>query len=134
MIFAYDYPLLGLIWSMLLFFLLIAWIMTLFHVIADVFRSDDLGGFSKAIWLLFMLFLPFLGVLVYLIARGDKMAKRSIAAAQSQEAAFKDYVQQAAGTDGTNGPADQLHKLADLHKAGSISDAEFAAGKAKILN
>lgn len=131
MIFAYDYPLLGLMWSMLVFFLLIAWVMTLFHVIADVFRDKDKGGAAKAFWLLFILFLPFLGVLVYLIANGDKMASRSIAAAQSQEAAFKDYVQQAAGTDG---PADQLHKLADLHKSGSISDAEFAAGKAKILN
>lgn len=115
---------------MLWFFLLIAWVMTVFQVILDVFRSDDMGGVTKAVWLVFVLLLPFLGVFIYLISRGDKMAQRSIAAAQDQEAAFRSYIQQAAATDG---PADQLHKLAALHTAGSLSDAEFEAGKAKIL-
>lgn len=130
MILAYDYPLLSLIWSILWFFLLVAWLMTVFHVIADVFRSHDLGGVAKAVWLLFVLFLPFLGVLAYLIFRGDKMAQRSIDNAQASEAAFRNYVQHAAGGDG---PADQLEKLAALHAAGTISDEELKAGKAKIL-
>jgi hypothetical protein len=129
---AYDYPLLGLMWTMLVFFLFFAWIMCLFYVFADIFRSHDMGGFAKFLWILFIIILPFLGVLIYLLARGDKMAEHRMADMQAQDAAFKQYVQQAAGSSG-GGTADQLAQLAQLKDSGAISDAEFQAGKAKIL-
>jgi hypothetical protein len=125
---AYDYPLLGALLSIMWFFLLVVWIMALFHVIADIFRSKDLGGFAKAMWLLFVIVLPFLGVFVYLLARGDSMAAHSIADAQARESAFRSYVQETAGD-----PAGEIQKLAALRDQGVISDAEFEAGKAKIL-
>lgn len=128
---AYDFPLLGLFWSMLWFFLLVAWIMLLFHVTVDIFRSDDLGGFAKALWVTFVVVLPYLGVFVYLIARGQKMAGRQAAAARASDAAMKDYIREAAG--GTSAAA-QIQELADLRDRGVISDAEFEAGKAKALS
>ena len=127
---AYDYPLLGIFWTMLVFFIWIVWILALFHVFADIFRSHDMGGFAKAIWLIFVVFMPFLGVFVYLIARGNKMAEHAAERAQQQNEAMQQYVRQAAGT---SGPADQLTQLASLRDSGTISDAEFQAGKAKIL-
>jgi len=127
---AYDYPLLGLFWTMLWFFLLFVWIMILFHVFADIFRSHDMGGFSKFIWVLFVIILPFLGVLVYLLARGDKMAEHSAQAMQAQQQAMDSYIKQTASAAG---PADQIAQLAALKDSGAISDAEFQAGKAKIL-
>ena len=129
--FAYDYPLLGVFWTMMIWFLWIAWIVVLFRVIADIFRSRDLGGFSKALWVIFVIVVPFLGVLVYLIARGHSMTDRDVQQAQAQEAAFRSYVQDAAATNG--GTADELAKLADLQARGVITDAEFAQQKAKIL-
>jgi hypothetical protein len=128
---AYDYPLLGVFWTFLWFFIWIAWIMLLFKVIFDIFRSHDLGGWGKALWVIFVIVLPFLGVFVYLIARGHSMRDRDIADAQAQQEAFKTYVQQTAGT-GTS-TADELAKLAELKNSGVISDAEFEAQKAKIL-
>ena len=128
---AYDYPLLGVFWTMLWFFIWFVWIMALFRVIIDIFRSHDLGGVSKALWLIFVLLLPFLGVFVYLIARGSKMAQRDIAQAQAHDAAFADYVRQTASTSG--GTADELAKLADLKEKGLLTDDEFAQQKAKIL-
>ena|SRR5436190_671623 len=130
---AYDYPLLGVMWTMLVFFIFFAWIMCLFHVFADIFRSHDMGGFAKFVWVLFIIIVPFLGVLVYLLARGDKMAEHRLADMQAQDQAFKQYVQQAAGSGGGGGPADQLAQLASLRDQGAISEAEFQAGKAKIL-
>jgi hypothetical protein len=130
MSFAYEYPLLSVFVSMMWFFLFVIWIMILFRVFADVFRSHDMGGFAKTLWIIFVILVPFLGVLVYVLARGDHMAKRDIEDAQAQEAAFQSYVKQTAGTTGT---ADELSKLAALRDAGQITDAEFAAGKAKIL-
>jgi type VI protein secretion system component VasK len=130
MITAYDYPLLGFFWTALWFFLLFAWLMALFHVIGDVFRSDDMGGFSKAIWILFVLFMPFLGVFVYLIARGDKMAQHAAESQRAQQAAFQSYVQETAGSSSVG---DQIAQLASLHDSGAITDAEFETGKAKIL-
>lgn len=127
---AYDYPLLGLLWTTLWFFLLVIWIMTLFHVLGDVFRSRDMGGFAKAIWLLFVIVFPFLGVFVYLVARGDNMARHAAEDRHAAEQAATQYIRQAAGTAG---PADQIAQLVALHDAGKISDAELAAGKAKIL-
>jgi hypothetical protein len=131
MITAYDYPLLGFFWSMLWFFLLFAWLMALFYVLMDIFRSHDMGGFAKAIWILFVLFLPFLGVFVYLIARGDKMTEHAREQQQAQEAAFKSYVQE---TTASSGPADQLAQLAQLRDSGAITEAEYESGKAKILS
>jgi hypothetical protein len=127
----YDYPVLGLFWTMLMFFLWFAWIVLLFRVIADIFRSRDMGGGGKAFWAIFVVVLPFLGVFVYLIARGHSMAERDITQAQAQDAAFRSYVQDAAGSGGAT--ADQLSKLADLKAQGVITDAEFEQQKAKLL-
>ncbi|HUW04176.1 MAG TPA: SHOCT domain-containing protein [Acidimicrobiales bacterium] len=127
---AYDYPILGLFWTMFIFFLWFAWIMLLFRVFADIFRSHDLGGWSKGLWSIFVLFAPFLGVFVYLIARGHSMAQRDVDAARSNEAEFRSYVQQAAGTGGS---ADEIAKLAELRDSGVLTEAEFADQKAKLL-
>ena len=128
---AYDYPILGVFWTFLIFMLWVVWLIMLFKIFADIFRSRDMGGWGKALWSLFVIFLPFLGVLVYLIARGGSMAERDIADAQAQQAAFDAYVRQTAGSGG--GTADELAKLADLKAKGVISDAEFQAAKAKAL-
>ena len=127
----YDYPFLGLFWSMLVFFLWIAWFFLLFRVIFDIFRSRDLGGWGKALWAIFVILVPFLGVFVYVIARGASMTDRDVADAQAQDAAFKSKVQEAAGSGG--GTADELSKLAELKAQGVITDAEFEQQKAKIL-
>ena len=124
-----DYPLLNAFWTIFVFFLFVFWLFILFRIIMDIFRSHDLGGWGKALWFIFILFLPFLGVLVYLIARGGKMQERDVQMAQQQDEAFKQYVQQAAG----GGTADELAKLADLKAKGTITDAEFDAAKAKLL-
>jgi hypothetical protein len=129
---AYDYPLLGIFWTMLWFFLWFAWIVILIRVFADIFRSHDLGGFAKALWSIFVILVPFLGVFVYLIARGHHMAERDMADAQQREQAFQSYVKEAAGS-GTNSTADELAKLADLKERGVISDAEFQQQKSKLL-
>jgi ABC-type multidrug transport system fused ATPase/permease subunit len=126
-----SYPLLDIFWSMLEIFLFVIWIFLLFTVIFDIFRSHDLGGFAKAIWLLFVIILPFLGILVYLIARGGSMHERSVQQAQAQDKAFKEYVQKTASSGSS---ADELQKLADLKSKGVISDAEFEQQKAKILS
>ena len=131
---AYDYPLLGVFWTMLWFFLWFAWLMLLFRVFADIFRSKDMGGFAKAVWSIFVIFVPFLGVLIYVIARGHKMAERDIADAAQNEAAFRSYVQDAAGSGGGGGTADELAKLADLKAKGVLTDDEFAQQKAKLLS
>ena len=131
MVLAYDYPLLGMFWTFLLFFIWIAWIVVLFRVIFDIFRSKDLGGFAKALWVIFVILVPFLGVLVYLIARGHSMTERDYQEAKSQDQAFQSYVRSAAGTGG--GSADELTKLADLRDKGVITDAEFQQQKAKLL-
>ncbi len=128
---SYTYPLLGVFWTMLWLFLWIAWIFLLIRVFADIFRSHDMGGGAKALWSIFVILVPFLGVFVYLIARGHKMTEHDIANAQEQDAAFRSYVQQTAGT--TTSSADELAKLADLKAKGVLTDAEFAASKAKIL-
>lgn len=128
---AYDYPILGLFWTMLIWFLWIAWFILLFRVIADIFRSDDLGGWGKALWCIFTLLVPFLGVFVYVIARGDSMTNRDIQQARDNEAAFRSYVQQTAGSGGT---ADEIAKLAQLRDDGVISAQEFEQQKAKLLS
>jgi hypothetical protein len=117
--------------SMLYFFLFFIWIWLLIVVFSDIFRSHDMGGFAKALWVIFVIILPYLGVLVYLIARGHKMAEHAQEAAQQQDAAFKQYVQQAAGSSGST--ADELARLAELKANGTITDAEFEQAKAKAL-
>jgi hypothetical protein len=127
---AYDYPILGIFWTMLIWFLWIAWFVLLFRVFADIFRSDDLGGWGKALWCLFTIFVPFLGVLVYLIVRGDSMSHRDVQQAQQREDAFRAYVQETAGSGGT---ADEVAKLAKLRDDGVITAQEFEQQKAKLL-
>jgi Short C-terminal domain/Phospholipase_D-nuclease N-terminal len=127
---AYDYPVMGVFWSMLYFFIFFIWIMLLFRVFADIFRSHDMGGFAKTLWFLFVILVPFLGVFVYVIVRGKSMGERDMAQAQAQNEAFKSYVQQTASSGGT---ADELAKLADLMNTGAITQAEYDAAKAKVL-
>jgi hypothetical protein len=127
---AYDYPLLSVFMSLLWFFLFVLWFWLLITILADVFRSHDLGGFSKTLWVLFVIFLPFLGVFVYLIARGHKMHEHAAADVAASDAAFKQYVRDNAGTTST---ADQLAKLAELRDRGVLTREEFEAQKTKIL-
>jgi hypothetical protein len=129
---SYQYPILDFFLTMLYFFLFIIWIWLLIMVFSDIFRSPDLGGWAKALWSIFIIVIPFLGVFVYLIARGGKMHERAAEQAAAQQQAFDQYVKQAAGTPGESS-ADQLHKLADLKSQGVLTDAEFEAQKAKIL-
>jgi uncharacterized membrane protein YcjF (UPF0283 family) len=128
---ATNYPILDIFLTTLYFFLFIIWIWLLIMVFMDVFRSHDMGGWAKALWVIFIIILPFLGVFVYLIARGGKMHERQAQQAAQQQKAFDQYVKQAAGTSGDS--ADQLAKLADLKSQGVLTDAEFDAQKAKIL-
>ncbi len=128
----YQYPILDFFLTMLYFFLFVIWIWLLIAVFIDIFRSHDMGGWAKALWVIFIIVLPFLGVFVYLIARGGKMHERAGRDAAQQQKAFDEYVRQAAGTPG-NSAADQLSKLANLKSQGVITDAEFDAQKSKIL-
>lgn len=127
---AYDYPLLGALWTMFVFFMWIAWFFLLFRVIGDVFRSQDLSGWGKTAWLVAVLVLPFVGVFAYVIARGDAMGRRDVEQADAQKQAFDAYVRNAAGSGGS---ADELAKLADLRTQGVITEAEFERQKAKVL-
>jgi ABC-type multidrug transport system fused ATPase/permease subunit len=129
---SYQYPILDFFLTMLYFFLFIIWIWLLIMVFTDIFRSHDMGGWAKALWVIFIIILPFLGVFVYLIARGGKMRDRAARDAAQQQRAFDQYVQQTAGTSGGT-TADQLTKLADLKSQGVLSEEEFQAQKAKIL-
>jgi Phospholipase_D-nuclease N-terminal/Short C-terminal domain len=122
-------PLLDLFWTMLWFFLFFTWIWIAVSVLLDIFRSHDLRGLTKAVWVVFVAFLPVLGVLVYLIARGDKMHEHSARMAREREDSFRSYVQDAAGTS----PGDEVAKLARLRDEGVISNEEFERGKAKAL-
>jgi hypothetical protein len=115
--------------TMLWFTCFFIWIWLLISVFVDIFRSHDMGGFAKAIWILFVILLPLLGVLVYLIARGGKMAQHNIDAAKAQDAAMKDYIRQASG----GGTADELERIAGLKDKGVITQTEFDAQKAKLL-
>lgn len=129
---AYTYPLLNIFWSMLVFFGLFAWIWVLITIFTDVFRSRDIGGWGKAGWFLLVLVLPLVGALIYLIARGHSMHERAAREAEEQEVAFRQYVQEAAKSDGRS-TADELSKLAALAEHGTISQREFEEQKAKLL-
>ena len=130
---ASSYPLLNLFWTMAEVFLWVMWISVLIMVFVDIFRSHDLSGWAKALWFLFVLFIPLIGVLVYLIARGGEMTDRATQRAQRQDEAYRSsYIQQAAAS-GPATTADQLAKLADLRDRSVISADEFEREKAKIL-
>jgi hypothetical protein len=118
-------------WSMLYFFLFFIWFWLLIVVFGDIFRSRDLGGLAKALWVIFVIVVPYFGVFVYLIARGRKMSEHAAQAAQAQDAAQRAYIQSAAGAAPST--ADELTRLADLKAQGVISDAEFEQAKAKAI-
>jgi ABC-type multidrug transport system fused ATPase/permease subunit len=121
---------LNVFWSIFIFFLWVMWFWILITVFIDIFRSHDLSGGAKALWFVFVLFIPLIGVLVYLIARGGKMHERAAQQARRQDEEFRAYVQQAAGSQNTT---EQLAKLADLRDRGVITAEEFDREKAKIL-
>ncbi|MET9346926.1 SHOCT domain-containing protein [Streptomyces termitum] len=129
-----DYPLLNVFWTMLWFFLWIMWLFLLFKVITDIFRDHELSGWGKAGWLIFCIVLPYLGVLVYVIARGKGMGVRDAKQAKEAESRFQEYIRQTAGTQGGGGSAtDELARLAELKEKGAITPEEFEKAKAKVL-
>ena len=117
--------------SMLWFFLFFIWIWLLITVFADIFRSPDLGGWAKALWTIFVIVLPYLGVFVYLIARGHKMQEHAVQQAKAQDAAAREYIQSVSG--GSKSAADEVARLAELRDKGVLTDEEFQAAKAKAL-
>ena len=117
-------------WSMLWFFLFFIWIYILIVVFSDIFRSHDLSGWAKALWVIFVIIVPYLGVFVYLIARGHKMAEHAAEAAAAQDAAARQYIQQVTSTSS----AEELEKLARLREQGVIDEAEYQSLKTKTLN
>ena len=123
-------PLFDLFWSMLWFFLFFVWIWLLISLFGDIFRSDDLSGWAKALWVIFIVFLPFLGVLIYLIVRGKSMQERAMRDAAAREKAARAYIQDVAASSST---ADELAKLADLRDRGVITNDEFNAQKAALI-
>ena len=129
MLFAADYPFLDILWTMIIFFAWVIWIWIAITVLIDVFRRHDIGGWGKAAWTVFIIVVPFLGVLVYLIAQHEGMRERSTKQAQAQQQAFDQYVREAAG-----GSAAEIAKAKDLLDAGAITQAEFDAIKAKALS
>lgn len=126
-----SYPALSVFWTIVEIFLWVLWFWILIMVMVDIFRSHDLSGFAKAMWFLFVLFIPLIGVLVYLIARGGKMQERQRTYARQQDEQFRSYVQDAAGPRSS---ADELTKLAGLRDHGVITSAEFEQEKSKILS
>ncbi len=125
---AADYPFLDILWTMFIFFLFVIWIWILITVFADIFRRKDIGGGMKAIWIVFVILLPYLGVLVYLIANHDGMADRNIAQMQKQQEATDAYIKSVAG-----GAAAEIEKAKGLLDSGAITQAEFDAIKQKAL-
>jgi type VI protein secretion system component VasK len=133
MIFTAEFGTGQLLWSMLWFFLFVIWIWLLIVVFGDIFRSRDLSGWAKALWTIFIIVLPYLGVFVYLIARGQKMGEHAVQEAQEQDAAMRRYVQNVVSSEGRS-TADEIARLADLRDKGVISEAEFQQAKAKALS
>ena len=129
---SYSYPLLAVFWTILEIFVFVIWIWPLIWIFSDIFRSRDLSGWAKALWTLFVLFIPLIGILTYLIVRGGSMHERAVQQARQQDQEFRQYVQQAASSAPAS-TADQLSKLADLRDRGVISAEEFEREKAKVL-
>ena len=130
MVFAADYPFLDVLWSMLIFFLWVSWFILLFHVIGDIFRRRDASGGKKTLWLLFVLFVPFLGTFAYLIANSDDMARRNAEQAAAARGEMDDYVRSVAGSSGA---ASEIERAKGLLDSGAITQAEFESIKAKAL-
>jgi Phospholipase_D-nuclease N-terminal/Short C-terminal domain len=128
---AADYPFLEVFWTLIVFFLWVAWFWLLISVATDVFRRHDIGGGKKALWLVFMLFVPFLGVLVYMIANNEGMTRRNIERAQASRAQMDDHVRSVAQSEG--GVASEIDKAKRLLDSGAITQAEFDAIKQKAL-
>ncbi|WP_327728568.1 SHOCT domain-containing protein [Streptomyces sp. NBC_00487] len=131
---AYDYPLLSVFWSMLVFFLWIMWFVLLFRVVVDIFRDDDLSGWAKAGWLVFTVLLPFLGVFVYVVARGRNMGRREISQARAQQEAFDAHIREAAGGMSRPSSTDELARLSEIRARGDITDEEFRRAKELVLS
>lgn len=129
---AYDYPLLNVFWSMLWFFLWIMWFILLFRIVVDIFRDDDMSGWGKAGWLAFVILLPFLGVFVYVIARGKNMGRREVAQARAQQQEFDSYIRKTAA--GGSSSVDELARLSEIRARGDITDQEFARAKDMVLS
>ena len=125
---AADYPFLDVFWTMLIFFLWIAWFMLLFRIIVDIFRRHDIGGGGKVLWLIFVILLPFLGVFVYLITQSRHMAERDLKEARAAQTQFDDYVKSVSG-----GAASEIEKAQALLTSGAITQAEFDEIKRKAL-
>jgi hypothetical protein len=130
MLIAADYPFLDIFWSMLIFFCWVIWIWMVIVIFSDIFSRRDIGGWSKALWSVFIIILPFLGVLIYLIANSNGMAERKMGQAQAQQAEFDSYVKNVAAS---SGPAGEIDKAKQLLDSGAITQAEFDALKAKAL-
>jgi hypothetical protein len=128
MLFAAEFQVGQVLWSMFWFFLFFMWIFLVITIFSDIFRSDDLSGVSKAAWSIFVIALPYLGVFVYLIARGDSMGKRQARSAQASDEAMQAYIRNAAG-----GSSTELATLAELHSSGKLSDDEYARAKAQAI-
>jgi Phospholipase_D-nuclease N-terminal/Short C-terminal domain len=131
-IFAADYPFLEVLWTMLIFFAWVMWFWLLIVIIGDVFRRHDIGGGKKTLWLIVILFLPFIGVFAYVIANSQSMAERNRDRAMAQKAQFDDYVRETAGSGG-GGAAAEIDRAKQLLDSGAITQAEFDAIKAKAL-
>jgi hypothetical protein len=127
---SYSYPVLGAFWTIFELFLFVVWIWLLFWIFADIFRSRDMSGWSKALWTVFVLVIPVIGILCYLIVRGGSMHERAVRDARQQDEAARAYIRDAAGRES---PAEQLTKLAALRDQGVISATEFEQQKAKVL-
>jgi hypothetical protein len=131
MLLASDYPFLDVLWTMFIFFLWVVWFWLLFTVFIDVFRRHDIGGGKKALWLIFVIILPFLGVFIYIIVENDGMTQRNLERAQAQRAQFDSYVRETAG--GGGGAAAEIANAKQLLEQGTITQAEFDAIKQKAL-
>jgi Phospholipase_D-nuclease N-terminal/Short C-terminal domain len=129
-IFAADYPFLEVLWTLIVFFLWVLWFWLLISIVGDVFRRRDIGGGKKTLWLIFMLFVPFVGVLAYVLVNSDSMAERNLERARAKQAQMDTYVRETAGTGGTAAEIDKAKQLLD---SGAITQAEFEAIKAKAL-
>jgi hypothetical protein len=131
MVIAADYPFLNILWTMIIFFCWVVWIWIMIVILTDVFRRRDISGWVKAAWVVFLIVLPFLGALVYLISQHDKMADRRAEDARGQQAQFDQYVKSVAGNGG--GAASEIDKAKQLLDSGAITQSEFEALKAKAL-
>ena len=130
MILATDYPFLDILWTMIIFFAWVVWIWMMIVILTDVFRRKDMGGWAKAAWVVFLIVLPFLGALVYLIANHDGLAERQQKDVRAQQAAVDEHIKEVAGSDG---PATEIANAKKLLDSGAIDEAEFAQLKSKAL-